>query len=49
MTCYCVVEEVGFTDEDEDPSELPAAEAIGQDTLSERQDSTTDNTHDQST
>ena len=49
VTYESVVEEVGFTDHDDDPGELPTAEAVSEDTLSERQDSTTDDTHHQGT
>ena len=41
MTYESVVEEVSFTDHDDDPGELPTAEAVSEDTLSERQDSAT--------
>lgn len=49
MTYESVVEEVSFTDEDDDPGELPTAEAVCEDTLYEGQDSATDDTHHQGT
>ena len=49
VTYESVVEEVSFTDEDDDPGELPTAEAVCEEALYKGQDSTTDDTHHQGT
>ena len=47
VTYESVVEEVSFTDEDDDPGELPTAEAVCEEALYKGQDSPTDDTHHQ--